>query len=60
MPIWHERDRDLNHKGNVTTWLSKCKRHVFESYVKKVKTEASESSNETQVCEGSYNIFETS
>lgn len=59
MPIWHERDRELNHKANVTTWPSKHRGHLFESYVKEVKAEASESSNDTEVCEGSYNVFET-
>lgn len=57
--IWHERDRELNYKASVTTW-PKCKGHVFESHVKKVKAEASESSNDTEICEGSYNVFETS
>lgn len=60
MPIWHKTDKELKHKANVTTWLSKCKGHVFKSHLKKVKAEASESSNDTEVCEGSYNVFETS
>lgn len=50
----------LNLKANVTTWPSKCKGHVMESHIKKVKAETSEGSNNTEVCEGSYNVFETS